>query len=321
MLRLLFGGLAGVIFAPLLLHAGAVTLPTPTLEPARWVHEALTLKARIAAETHKPQILVAAGSNALFGTSAKTIKERYGIPATNLAIHAGLGRAYILDYTKKLVKPGDLVVLPLEYELYEAERFDPALFYQLLAHDPGYYTGLAVMDKLHLLANIRIADWLQFARNRIVPDRPLATGYQARTLNDRGDETHNVKDTVPPELREKLTRHKMRRFEATPEAIADLKAFDDYVRAAGARTVLAFPNFLAASFDATTMEQALALQERVRAAGLMFVGRPDERLFDLEDAYDTAYHPNTDGQRKSTHALMAELRAAGLALPHEVARR
>jgi hypothetical protein len=321
MLKLLASGLAGILFVPFALNMAATTLPTPTLEPARWVHEALTIKAQIAAETRHPQILVVAGSNALFGVSAKTIQDHYGIPATNLAVNAGLGRDYILAYARTLMKPGDLVVLPLEYELYETENFETTLAYQLLAHDRAYYAALPPMDKLRLLANIRIADWLKFAGNRIVPDRKLTSGYQARTLNERGDETNNVKGTVAPELREKLTRQTVRRFEPTPEAIAALKAFDDYARSIDARTVLAFPNFLAASFDATTYELAATLRRSAVQAGLIFVGQPDDRLFDLEHAHDTVYHPNNEGQISSTNILMKQLREAGLTLPHEVAAR
>jgi hypothetical protein len=320
MLRIM-GALAGFASVPLLLHLAALTLPTQSLEPARWVHEALTKKAQIASETRQPQILVAAGSNALFGASAKTISEWYGIPATNIAVHAGLGRSYILSYAQRLMKPGDLVVLPLEYELYEREHFETALYYQALAHDRAYYASLDPMDKLRLLANIRIGDWLHFARNRVAPDRKIEKGYQARTLNERGDETNNAKHTVAPELREKLQRYTMRRFEIAPDAIADLKAFDQLAQSRGARVALAFPNFLSASFDETTRAQAMAVQQAAWKAGLMFIGKPDERLFDLEDAYDTAYHPNAEGQIKSTHVLMHQLRAAGLALPHEVAQR
>jgi hypothetical protein len=318
MLRLLIGGLAGAVFVPFLLHGAALKLPTPTLEPARWAHEALVRKLEIAKETDQPQLLIVAGSNALFGFSAKLITEFYGFPATNLAVAAGFGRKYMFEQAKKVAKKGDLVVVAMEYELWEEERFQLPLAYEVLAHDQAYYQSFAPLDKLRLLANISVSDWMRFAKNRVVADTKLATGYQAATLNDRGDETNNRKGTIAAEVTGKAGSERTRAYHASPSAIADLKDLDAHLKRIGARLVVTYPNFLEPAFDHVNDGFIADVRRLTLEAGIAFVGDHADRLFGLEDGYDTTYHQNHIGQEKSTHILMRQLRAANVALPNSV---
>lgn len=318
MLRLLIGGLAGVAVVPFLLHSAALNLPTPTLEPARWAHEAKMLKLKIARETDRPQILIVAGSNALFGFSAKTITEAYGFPATNLAVAAGFGRTYMFEQAKKVAKKGDLVVVAMEYELWGDERFQLPLAYEVLAHDQAYYHSFAPLDKLRLLANISVSDWMRFAKNRIVPDEKLASGYQAATLNERGDETNNRKGTITRNMTEMAGNERTPAYRASPSAIADLKDLDAHLKRIGARLVVTYPNFLEPAFDHVNDGFIADIRRLTLEAGIAFAGDHADRLFAPEDGYDTTYHQNHIGQEKSTHILMRQLRAANVALPHPV---
>ena len=309
-------GIAGIVFVPLFLHAAALMLPTPSLQPARWTNEVLEIKKRIARETDKPEILILAGSNALFSLSAKTIAESYGIPATNLATHAGLGRTYLLASAAQVVAPGDLVVMPLEYELWEEERYEPALAYHVLTHDRNYYRALAPLEKLRLLAGIGVSDWLWLVKNRVVPDSDTATGYRSETLNEHGDETNNRRTSVDPAMRDNLTRIRARRFTLSSDTTRELKAFDDRLRAMGARLVVTYPSFLRSAVNDGSAAFLADVRREAKAAGLALVGDPHDRMFETEDAFDTAYHANDVEQQRNTHILMAQLRAAGIALPH-----
>ena len=121
---------AGALALPLVLHALSHTLLGFKDKDSEWVGEAVRRKGEIASQTTAPQILLVGGSNVIFGYSAAQIMSEFSVPATNLAVHAGLGRRYIFWDCLRYAKRGDLVVLALEYALYGHPFYDPAERYQ-----------------------------------------------------------------------------------------------------------------------------------------------------------------------------------------------
>ena len=74
-------------------------------DPARWVSDGLALKQRIAARATRPQIIVLAGSNALYGFSAERLEARLGVPATNAP-------PLLMELTSV---PASQIMLPVKY--------------------------------------------------------------------------------------------------------------------------------------------------------------------------------------------------------------
>lgn len=322
MWRYLAGLFLGFALVPVALYGAAVTLPTPTVEAARWVSECLSAKAGMVRRATKPQLLILAGSNALYGFSSALIATAYHIPSTNLGTHAGLGRKYILDYGLKLAGKGDLVVLPLEYALYGPERYDNALSLQVLVSDRPYFEALPLKERLKLVANVTLAEWAAFVRNRISPDKRRASGCQVEQLNAYGDETGHGKAGRTPAMLARLKQMKPGLHIVDDEAENDLRAFRDALKSKGAQLVLTYPNLLATVFDANLNA---AFLERVKAlsvaTGVALAGAPAERVFSLDEAYDTEYHVTDEGQIRATHILMRQLNAAGIPLPRAVVPR
>lgn len=259
LIRRYVGGIVcGAVLVLLVLHAAAVTLPPPTVQQARWVGEMLMTKATIAASRTDPQLLIAGGSNAHFGFSAETLHLAYGIPSTNVGVHAGLARRYILGWLERLVKKGDLVVLALEYDFYGNERYDNALYHQTLAYDQPYYLSLPVVDKVRLLARITFKDWRGFAINKMRPEGPPGTGYSAKTISAFGDEANNSVALRDPAVIAKLKVAEPRTYRLDSAATADLGAFRRHVENVGARMVLVYPNMLDSALDEARNAAVLA---------------------------------------------------------------
>jgi len=104
----------------------------------------------------KRKILVAGGSSALFGIDTKQIESSTGIPTVNIGVSAFLGIDYILENAKKRLKPGDVVILSIEYPLYyqtrENQLLNTALKDYIISYDHDYLNQLDLVDKLKVLA-------------------------------------------------------------------------------------------------------------------------------------------------------------------------
>ncbi len=89
---------------------------------AHYIANWLEQKTNIAARTASPRIVIAGGSNAFYGLSAKRISETFGVRAVNYATHGGLLLDYHLYKLRQILRPGDLLILPLEFEFYDADE-------------------------------------------------------------------------------------------------------------------------------------------------------------------------------------------------------
>jgi hypothetical protein len=89
---------------------------------ADWLDVMLKKKAEMVSQTEPNgrRILIVSGSNALLGISAKNIAQTTGVKTINLGSHAGLGGEYILNWAEKFIRKDDIILMPLEYDLYES---------------------------------------------------------------------------------------------------------------------------------------------------------------------------------------------------------
>src|SRR5689334_19236212 len=85
---------------------------------------ALIMRAKldVADSLPSPKILLVGGSNVRFGFSAEQIERDTRVPAVNLALSADLGVDYLLYLTRSVAKPGDTVVMALEYDFYDSDE-------------------------------------------------------------------------------------------------------------------------------------------------------------------------------------------------------
>jgi len=299
---------------PLALDALSLTLRDVVDDDSRWVGEGLRQKGLIADHTTAPQILLAGGSNVNYGYSAAQIEREFGVPATNLAVHAGLGRRYIFWDCLRHAKRGDLVVLGLEYALYGHLFRDPAERYQVFIYDRAYYEQLPWIEKVILLGSMSPGDWSKLLRAKAGWRKPKAS-LSLLVLSQRGDQTDNTEPDVrlqegPP-------------FEGVvgPEFTGDLRDFAKAVRERGAVVALVFPNLRDAEFRRRIKPGFLAdIHQAADAAGVRVVGTPESSAFPTQYAYNTNYHLNAEGTRIATRRLMRELAEAGARLPAHPSR-
>jgi hypothetical protein len=280
-----------------------------------WVHEGLTRKLE-AATTRERTVLLLGGSSVHFGLSARRLEQHHGLPAVNIGQHAALGRPYILEYGARVVGPGDLVVLILEYNLLGADTASATRNYYVLAHDIGYLYSRPPVMLLKFVAGVAASEWARLLVAQLSPTRPWsapAGGYRPETIDGWGDETGNERPVSnrPPALDDALGRP----FRLANEAIDDLAAFRARVVGAGAQLAVAFPGVLRRHFAADRNAAFFAaVVARLAAERFVVVGTPAAAVFDADCLYDYAYHPLRACTDVRTDLLAADLRAAGLGL-------
>lgn len=83
-----------------------------------WVKDVYRFKEHVASQIEKPKIIIAGGSNALFGINSAVIEGITGYPVANMAVHAALDIDFLYYKLVDHVKEGDIVVMPLENGTY-----------------------------------------------------------------------------------------------------------------------------------------------------------------------------------------------------------
>lgn len=112
------GAATGVIAFAVLWTAFVLGQTGTPLPGNLWVDRTMAKKQALAQAIREPKIAIVAGSNALFGIRSPMLEQAWGRPVVNLAVNAGLLLPLILEQARPALRPGDIVLMPLEYPLY-----------------------------------------------------------------------------------------------------------------------------------------------------------------------------------------------------------
>ena len=85
---------------------------------ADWVHHLFLRKeAALQLAPSGPRVLIVGGSGCLFSLDAAVLERELEQPVINLCSHAGVGLEYMLARARRHARPGDTVLLALEYRV------------------------------------------------------------------------------------------------------------------------------------------------------------------------------------------------------------
>ena len=283
----------------------------------RWMAEAYALKRARAADLSGPKVVLLAGSNVLFGIDSGLLESAWGRPVVNFGVNAALGLDYILRSAEPYLNAGDLVLMPLEYPLYQGDgRPSAQLLDHVVGQDLDYWRRLPLHERAGFIARLSAARL--FAGLRRQPD-PLAPGagiYGGNHLDVRGDYTHNDPERLTPEERTAVeaahaaARVKIHAYGRDDRPNAPgwrrLRAFQRRLQARGVTLWLAPPTLMeqpSYRTDPREHRYYATLAERVRARGLSFFCDPHAFMYPPEDFFDTPYHLTATARTRHTRAL------------------
>jgi len=282
---------------------------------ALWINNIYKKKEALAANITTNKIVFCGGSSTLFGVMAKEVQKELRVPVLNLATHAGLDTDYILYRAKRSLRAGDIVVLPLEYELFSyAGRPSIVKLEYVLTYDREYLNSLSLFEKLRYVLSVTGDSILRSVKERRLPEirEPgLNNGYTytSASLNENGDETSNIgnKPFNATPLNMPLGESKERL------GMLIIKDFNEWCRKNEIVLYVTFPNtvmhedykniYYRVYFD--------RLEGYFRKNGIRVIGKPENFFFDKELFYDTYYHLNLGGMAFRTKQLVETMRGLG----------
>jgi hypothetical protein len=291
-----------------------IQLGVPT-ESSRWIHESIIQKTTNARKHNEPKILIVAGSSALFGVNAKTIEHELNIPTINMAVSAGLQLNYILEQTKSVARPGDIILLPLEYSLYDDQGApDSVLIDYVFSRDSVYLQQRPILEIAQFVFGADIIRLTKGLKNKFVaPDAYSTSTYKSWTLNENGDETNNkYEKSLPREaiLRFVPLRQLTHGIGKESKAWSILDSFVYWCRQHNIAILVTYPPILYnnAYFSSTTLKTITQIDQFWQKRGIKVLGKFDEVAYGPEYIYDTAYHLNDLGTKKRTKLLVDYLK-------------
>jgi len=277
----------------------------------RYKRDMLEYKLDRLRETNRPpHLIIMSGSNGLYSVNSKVLSEEIKMPVTNMAVHWGIA-LYTAERISEWVKPGDIVLMPLEYTFYtevgQSMSWEEACY--KLAHDRA---------SIH---SLKEWGWVLMG----CKPKMLLGGIGLKTLSKLGFQypQYDMKRVLTSEgdiLENRLPLEKFLSQEnvnlSTQMHETDIRTH--YVRleekiqaikAAGAKVLLTFPvHFKTPPNMPLVSPQWLAKIKRWAAEqGIEVISSPDQHQFPSNCFFDNYYHLHQgctgENSKRYAHAL------------------
>lgn len=275
-----------------------------------WIIESISYKQKIADAISSPKIVVLAGSGAMFGVNSAYLEEIYDRPTVNLGVNAGISLPVILSSAESSIQAGDLVLLPLEYPLYNREEAVSSSLVHWANSYPSTLLQLPIKRALEVFTKTSFTRILEGYRG--LPEGFTVSGdYGVQHQNEHGDqigtgraqreERHwNFLNSLPAETYGRALRDGSFDWER-------LRRFRDELLTKGACPVFLPPPMLfQRSYEESPTEAYFyeTLPHRVTDAGLFWVGSPRSAMFNANDFFDTNFHLVDEARLNYTKQLI-----------------
>jgi len=288
-----------------------VQIGVPT-ESSRQLYEVSIQKLSYANMITKRKLMIVSGSNSTYGISAAMIQQSLHIPTVNLGVSAGFQLEYILLQAKTLAKPGDVILLPLEYSLYDYNRIpDSVLIDYVLARDVEYLTTENYWRVPYFVFGVDIIRVAKGLKNKYVVVDKVHESFERFNIN--GDAIHNMPETsLTPEKLGRLypIKHLAQGLGESTKSWEILDEFVSWSKNRGIKILVTYPAVLfhQSYYSATALKTIREIESFWKMRGIPILGSYDEFIYGTEYIYDTAYHLNSYGMERRTRQLIDHLK-------------
>jgi hypothetical protein len=315
LMLLLLGGLWTVLFR--------VQLGKPT-ELGRLLHEIVRYRQDSAAAAPGPCLILAGGSNVSYSYRALVVSDQLGLPVVNFGLHAGLTLDYSLHLIAESARPGDTVVLLLEYQHYGYDgRTRAVLADYVCGYDPAYFESLPLPEQARFIYAFNFwgltepsLSLVQRALHRSRPVREVRRGADIPYFDRHGDVLHTERaNRREGDFRNVLAdRPAPLEFDGREASWAILDRFLARMEERGVRVLHGWPVTRSFDFYATDVARDgfSHIESYFAARGVPTLGRPEDFLFPAEDFFDTAYHLVAERRQTPSLRLAEALAREGL---------
>ncbi len=293
---------AAILFVSLVVYV--MGAPTPT---SRWIHELNTLKSNYAQSITIPKLLFVSGSNTLYGVSCQMITQETDIPCVNTALTQELGLDYILTHARRLAKPGDTIIMPLEYQLYLADRTPSELSIDyVLAYDPDYLQFADLFTKINYIGGVSLPRLTAGIVAKVTGKIPVNRSYENR-INQHGDITDNNRLTEKEyRLIERFQPFNLNEYRLRSYAQKTIGEFIQWCDRHQVKAIATWPSTV--NFEQYQQPGAQAFFESIKnlyqSLNVPILGTPEEFMYEKSLFFNSVYHLSDRGRTQRTRQIL-----------------
>lgn len=282
----------------------------------------------LASEVVGRKIIIAAGSNGLFGIDSGILKNQTGLDVVNVSMHASLSLDFLYHKIDVLMHDGDVLVMPLEWQYYYREKKTGWEISNVMAWGwDDYLSRLSFVDLLHFISLVpkrRLLDGL-FSRREPAP--VLDASRTIREINDlllaegaawRGYSHRSVNERGQILVAQGVLKHVRKAAEKGLDYLPDGKIPTEYfyrgfekikglVERRGGRLIVVPPVTIRNKyFDLSNprhQERVQQFIDMLATHGVFIRCNPALFQFDVSLFFNTEYHPNKYGAMVRTMNL------------------
>ena len=270
-------------------------------------------------ETSSPKVVFVGGSNLAFGLDSELIEKGLGIRSVNMGLAAGLGLRLMLDEVKPALRPGDIVVIAPEYELFAGTVNGERDLAEMGLADLGNLQYFRTVEQyVVLFKNIPL-----FFQDKLTPylsaplhGRPITSEiYRRDGFNHYGDLTTHLgrsphtdwqanfaRDGINPNFDENSDSN------VNGDALTILNEFHGYAQSKGVKVILTFP-CVPDTLKVRDRRYIETLYRYLTTNSKLPIPDPPETFFyPLDCFFDSPYHLIAPCRERRTRQILDELR-------------
>lgn len=287
-----------------------------------WLKDIFEYKQVLNTVLPSPRIIIAGGSNSLFGIDSEVLHDLTGYPVYNMSSHAGLDISFHYYQIKQYMREGDIVVIPFEYNYYYSNNpYTDWFVNNMIAWGKeDYLDRLNIIDRIQFIFHVpkqKIYSMLTsdekppFTNKDVVISSIANTlfqgwhGYTFKSMNKNGEILVEAGPALPAAKLDKGIRY-VKDAPLSPHFIRYFRKITSLVQERRGRLVLAWPPSIRNRlFDLSTdkhRQSALRLREDLQRENIEISCDPEPFNLDVRYFFNTEYHLNKHGARiRSEH--------------------
>lgn len=273
-----------------------------------------------ALEINGPKFLLVGGSSVGCGISARMISSELNMPAYNFSFWASLGSPYILHLAKKVLKPGDTVLLCLEYEILDWPGISPYWLDQsflrfVMGIDPNFIKEKPFIEKLWTAYSMPPGYILSGLTSWVGGREKIDFDFY-EDHNKYGDSTEMTIQNKNKNLQAYEARIRepseifMTGLQGIPKGAKPLWEFITWASEQQVRVLATYPNL--AKNKKYTSEDKAKISDKIKKIYLKYniepISSPEDSMFDQSLFYNTNYHLLLEGVEIRTIKLIQKLK-------------
>lgn len=277
-----------------------------------------TYKWFLLAETPGERIIIESGSNSHHGVDAALMSELTGRTTINIADNGGYDLADKVSRLERHARPGDVVILPLEWSYFTRDSVTEDYLDVLLAEQAAYYNSLPLRERVGralsfppaLLVEALTSPPAQLpSHNTVVLESLMAPHGGLSFSQSRGPGAGVAEQTCDAYLQGALDANRL-----APRFLGSLDRLAGF-RAKGVEVYFAWPAMAgdACFTDAEALRRLQAdVEEALAARDIPILNTVSASLFPASLQDDTPYHLISAAAEARTRQLSAALAAHGV---------